>query len=184
MENNFFDLIKEEALSVGFSHSGVVEASKIETDATFRNICAANHCGGYGGCWMCPPDIGEIETLMQEIKSYSYALVYQYIAPLEDSYDYEGMIEAKKKHFALSQKLRAVWREKPVKKQLHLGVGGCGGCDRCAKRDGIPCRKPELAMPSLEGYGINVARLAALSGMKYVNEDASVTYFGAVLFSE
>ena len=182
MVNKFFEDLVDEAISVGLSHAGVIEASAIETDRTFRDICASNYCGGYGGCWMCPPDIGDIDVLMEEIKSYSYALVYQYIGALEDSFDFEGMIEAKRKHFALSRKLREAWKNKDVKRQLHLGVGGCGGCERCAKRDGQPCRHPDIAMPALEGYGVNVSRLAAASGMKYINEENTVTYFGAVLF--
>jgi hypothetical protein len=38
-------------------------------------------------------------------------------------------------------------------------------------------------MPSLEAYGINVSELAKSAGMKYINGQDTVTYFGAVLFS-
>jgi hypothetical protein len=38
-------------------------------------------------------------------------------------------------------------------------------------------------MPSLEAYGVNVSKLAASAGMKYINGQNTVTYFGAVLFS-
>ena len=184
MENINFKAVADETVALGAAHASVIEASKIETDKIFRDICASNYCGGYGGCWMCPPDIGEIEELMNEVKNYKYALVYQTVSDLEDSFDFEGMKEAKKTHFAVSQKIRKLWKEKDIEKQLHLGVGGCGGCDRCAKRDGLPCRHPDLAMPSLEGYGINVSKLAAASGMKYINGENTVTYFGAVLFGK
>jgi len=184
MENNKFDLLAKEAVALGASHASVIPTSLIETDRSFRDICANNSCGGYGRCWMCPPDIGEIDVLMKEITTYSHALVYQYIGTLEDSYDFEGMIDAKKVHFKISQKIRSAWKDKSVKRQLHLGVGGCGGCERCAKKDGQPCRHPELAMPALEGYGVNVSRLAAVSGMKYINGENTVTYFGTVLFDE
>ena len=33
-------------------------------------------------------------------------------------------------------------------------------------------------------YGINVSELAASSGMKYINGQNTVTYFGALLFCE
>jgi hypothetical protein len=38
-------------------------------------------------------------------------------------------------------------------------------------------------MPSLEAYGVNVSGLASVAGMKYINGQDTVTYFGAVLFS-
>ena len=50
--------------------------------------------------------------------------------------------------------------------------------------DGIPCRFPEKAIPSLEAYGINVSRLASAAEMKYINGQNTVTYFGMVLFEE
>jgi hypothetical protein len=39
-----------------------------------------------------------------------------------------------------------------------------------------------LAVASLETYGVNVSKLAPAAGMKYVNGQDTVTYFGAVLF--
>lgn len=93
------------------------------------------------------------------------------------------MIEAKKSSYPLSQKLRRVFDEAGITNVLHLGTGGCGLCEVCAKRTDEPCRYPKLAMPSLETYGINVSRLAPAVGMKYVNGVNTVTYFGAVLFS-
>ena len=147
-------------------------------------MCASNACGVYGKCYMCPPDVGDIEVLMAEIQNYKYALVYQTIAELEDSFDYEGMVEAKKRTYPLAQSLRLVFSDLDISHVLHLGAGGCGVCESCAKRTGEPCRAPELAMPSLEAYGINVSELAKSAEMKYINGQNTVTYFGAVLFDE
>ena len=173
-----------EALRLGADHACVIDASQIETDRIFRDMCAANSCGMYGKCWMCPPDAGEIETLMARIGEYDRALVYQLIGQLEDSFDVEGMAEAKQAHRRLSQQLRAVFDRPEVKRVLHLGVGGCGICRPCAKVKGEPCAHPDLAMGSLEAYGIHVSRLAERAGMKYINGANTVTYFGVVLFSE
>ena len=123
-----------------------------------------------------------IDKLMNEISEYRYALVYQTVTELEDSFDFEGMVEAKKKSYPLAQSLRGLFDDSRIKKTLHLGAGGCGVCRTCAKQTGEPCRFPEKAMPSLEAYGINVSELAKASGMKYINGQNTVTYFGAVLF--
>ena len=145
-------------------------------------MCASNACGMYGKCWMCPPDVGDIDVLMGEVGKYDYALVYQTVTELEDSYDFEGMIAAKKRSYPLAQGLRKIFGDPQFAKVLHLGAGGCGVCNVCAKRTNEPCRFPEKAMPSLEAYGVNVSELAKASGMKYINGQDTVTYFGAVLF--
>lgn len=67
---------------------------------------------------------------------------------------------------------------------LHLGAGGCKVCPTCAKREGQPCRYPENAMPSLESCGVNVYNTAKAAGLKYINGQNTVTYFGMVLWNE
>ena len=170
-------------LKLGAYKSGVIEAKDISLDVAFRQMCASNACGMYGKCYMCPPDVGEIGTLMAELDRYSYALVYQTVSELEDSFDFEGMIDAKRRTYPLAQSLRGVFVDEDITDALHLGAGGCGVCKVCAKRTGEPCRFPEKAMASLEAYGINVSELAKSAGMKYINGQNTVTYFGAVLFN-
>jgi len=183
-KNAIFEELSALPLALGAYRASIIEAEKIETDTSFRDMCAANSCGVYGKCWMCPPDVGEIDDLMQQIKDYDYALVYQTVTALEDSFDFEGMVAAKQKMPKISQQLR-VELDKKIKfsKVLHLGVGGCGVCKVCAKRTNEPCRFPLLAMPSLEAYGVNVSKLASAASMKYINGQNTVTYFGAVLFN-
>ena len=183
MKEYFEDIIAS-TLAEGAHKANIIEAFEVKTDRAFRDMCAANACGVYGKCYMCPPDVGDVEVLMAEIKNYKYALVYQTVAELEDSFDFEGMVAAKKRTYPLAQSLRRVFSKLGVSHVLHLGAGGCGVCESCAKRTGEPCRVPELAMPSLEAYGINVSELARSAGMKYINGQNTVTYFGAVRFGE
>ncbi len=177
------DTVINAALQAGAHQANIIDASQIKTDPVFRDICATNVCGMYGKCYMCPPDVGDIDELMRAVGDYDYALVYQTVTELEDSYDFEGMIEAKKSFYPIAQKLRHIFLEMGFSEVLHLGAGGCGVCEKCAKQTGEPCRFPDRAMPSLEAYGINVSSLTKAAGMKYVNGQNTVTYFGAVLFS-
>ena len=183
MENNVFEKIIAEATSLGAFKANIIKTGNIVTDSVFRDICATNACGMYGKCYMCPPDVGDINELMSEVTNYDHALVYQTVTELEDSFDFEGMIEAKKKAYPLAQGLCKVFEDMNISKVLHLGAGGCGVCETCAKRTNEPCRFPDKAMPSLEAYGVNVSELAKAAGMKYINGQNTVTYFGAVLFS-
>ena len=183
MENKeLFDRLSELAISLGAYRAAVIPVERVETDASFRDMCAANVCGNYGRNWMCPPDAGDIHELMAELRTYGYALVYQTVSELEDSYDFEGMMEAGARHNQLMATLRRRLTEQPLARVLHLGAGGCRMCEVCAKRTGEPCRHPDLAVASLETYGVNVSRLASTAGMKYINGKDTVTYFGAVLF--
>lgn len=183
MENKIFDTLTEKAIELGAYKASVISVGEISLDRAFRDMCASNVCGMYGKCYMCPPDVGEIDKLMAEVSNYDYALVYQTVTELEDSFDFEGMVEAKKRTYPLAQAFRAVFEDCDIKKVLHLGAGGCGVCKKCAKQTGEPCRFPEKAMPSLEAYGFNVSELAKSAGMRYINGQNTVTYFGAVLFS-
>lgn len=178
MENKYTELA-EKALSFGAYKAAVIKVSDIETDKVFRELCEKNVCGRFGKCYTCPPDVGDIDELIAKLKSYDLALVYQTLGVLEDSFDFEGMIEAGEKHAEL---VRRIMNE--YDGALHLGAGGCKLCQRCGKITGEPCRHPNEAIASLEAHGVNVSRLAEISGMKYINGQNTVTYFGAMLFKE
>lgn len=169
------------ALDAGAVKATIIDGSSIVLNAAFRDICKSNGCGMYGRCWMCPPDIGEIEPMMAEVRKYSHGLLYQTIADIEDSFDIEGMQEAGKRHILVSQRLEAFLMLQ-LEKHLHLSCGGCRVCERCAKLDGLPCRDPERAMSSMEAYGIDVYQTCKPTDLKYINGQNTVTYFGIVLF--
>ena len=77
---------------------------------------------------MCPPDAGDIDELIAEAGSYRRALVYQTVGKLEDSYDFEGMMEAARVHGELSRRLTELFETQPFSRKLHLGAGGCHVC--------------------------------------------------------
>lgn len=180
MEDKLIDLAK----SAGFTNAEWIDVSQIVCDRKFREQCAVNACGVYGKCWMCPPDIGEIDALIDEVKSYSRGLLYQSIFELEDSFDFEGMVEGGRLQNVRSRALDKGLKELGYKNYLHLSKGGCGHCSPCAKAKGEPCPFPEEALSSLEAYGINVSATVKGTSMKYINGVNTVTYFGIVLFRE
>ena len=88
---------------------------------------------------MCPPGIGAAEELIAEIGSFDRGVMYQNVYPLEDSFDYEGMVDARRQHHACSARIH----EHLSGDMLHLSVGGCGVCGTCAQRTGEACRFPD-----------------------------------------
>ena len=183
MSDNFFDELCRKALACGADRAAVVPVEKVETDASFRKLCESNVCGNYGKNWRCPPCAGDIDDLIAELRSYRYMLVYQSIGRLEDSYDFEGMMAAGERHSTLTKAFIQITEgDRHLGRHVNLGAGGCRICPTCAKKDDLPCRHPDKAITSLEAYGVNVSRLAAAAGMKYINGQNTVTYFSGLLF--
>lgn len=174
----------DQVRSLGAYKAAVIPIAEVQFDRSFRAMCESNACGNYNQCWMCPPNAGDIDELIRQAQSFDRVLVYQTVGQLEDSYDFEGMMEAAHRHNLLARELTRQFASLPFPRKLHLSAGGCHMCQVCAKRTGEPCRHPDLAMPSLEVYGVNVSELAKASGMCYINGQNTVTYFGALLFSE
>ena len=183
MKNDeLFSALSAAAVRLGAHKANVINVSDIVLECEFRAMCEANLCGVFGKCYMCPPDVGDIDVLMRRVGEFRFVLVYQIVGAIKGNFDFDGMTVAKRRSFTLAQELRAVFSVRGIKKALHLGVGGCGVCEVCAKLSGEPCRHPELALSSLEAYGVNVSELACAAGMRYINGENTVTYFGAVLF--
>ena len=147
----------DRAIELGATKATVINASDIVLSASFFDICKSNSCGMYDKCWMCPPCTGDINELMEKVKSYTHALWYQTIYEIEDSFDIEGMGEGKDNHCKTSRIIgKAVMPELP-EGSIHLICGGCGYCEVCAKRDNKPCPFPEEALPSLRAPILNIS---------------------------
>ena len=177
-----FSAMEAACLEAGAYKAAVIEVERIPFDKGLRAYCEANACGSYGKNWACPPSVGEAEALIQRVKTYDKALVYQTVSQLEDSFDLEGMQEAAVRHGRVSAAIQRALSDQFPGGYLMLTAGGCTLCPTCAKLEEQPCRFPDKALSSLEAYCINVQALASRCGMQYINGANTVTYFGAVLF--
>ena len=144
-----------------------------------KEACKSNVCGNYGVCHTCPPRVGRVDELIGKVSACKQIIVFQKVYEIEDSYDYEGMMTGQQDFKQALQKIAAYAKECFTGPRI-LGVGGCGICERCAARDETPCRFPERAISSLEAHAIHVAVLSEKVGMKYINGENTVTYFGGV----
>ena len=114
--------IKQCILDAGAHRIGVVAVEDIDFQPEFRKLCESNACGMFGRSWMCPPLVGEVEELIQSLKAYQWAVVYQTVDELEDSYDFEGMMAAGEKMNRLTTQVRRELAE--VSPVLFFGRGG------------------------------------------------------------
>lgn len=160
----------------------IIDTNEIIFRSELREMCKSNTCGKYGTNWACPPAIGEFEEAKKRVQQYEKAVVVQTIYQLEDSFDFEGMIEAKKVFQDIfhetSSKIKAMY---PDLKVLPLGAGGCDFCETCTYIENKPCRFPDKPMAPIEGHGVDVTALANACGIPYNNGVNTVSYIGAVL---
>lgn len=170
------------AQELGATHARVItERSYLDAHEYVREACLQNACGKSGRCWTCPPHLGELSDLEARLRLLPGGVLVQTIAPLEDSWDFEGMAAASHAHNARMRELgRKLAQQYPNCATLVLGCGGCGFCEACTCPDD-PCRHPEEALGSVEGYGIDVKSLVESVGLQYVNGARTVSYVGAVM---
>ena len=167
------------AKELGFSEAAPVDPAALKPNAEVRAMCAADKCHAYGKNWTCPPECGDLETCAERISSKAKGILVQSVAQLEDSFDIEGMMEAERDHtarfHALADKAHA-----EQKTALCLGTGGCRICGKCAYPE--PCRFPDRACASMEGYGLLVSDACAAAGISYYHGPNTLAYTACVLF--
>ena len=166
----------------GMSESGGLDTAKLAFHPEVRAVCEENTCRSYDTCWVCPPAVGTVEECRGRCLAFGRMLLFSKAYTLEDSFDFEGMA------FALDDFKKRVVEAAPALREragdvLILSNEGCGLCARCTWPS-EPCRFPDRAFHSIEGYGLMVGELAAAAGVKYNNGPNTVTFFGAVLFDE
>lgn len=176
--------LNQMVIKKGAHNSSIIKVSDIYFDPALRKACEQNYCGNFGKNWTCPPLCGDVNVLIKRAKQYSHAILFQSIYSLEDSYDFEGMVDAQKKHNFIVKEVLIAAKEMLGDNLLVLGAAGCSECEVCAKKTEEPCRHPDLAITSLEAYGIYVSEIAKQGGLKYINGKNTVTYFGMLLFNE
>ncbi|MBR2460269.1 MAG: DUF2284 domain-containing protein [Clostridia bacterium] len=173
--------IKTLATEAGFGASGYVLIDNLKFHQSVRDICAGNTCRNYGSSWACPPAIGTVAECMARVKQYGKMLLLSQAFEIEDSFDFDGMIEGmhefKKTMDRFHLKINSILSD-----YLLLSNEGCGRCAVCTYPN-EPCRSPQLLHHSLEGYGFIVSELAKEAGIRYNNGNNTVTYFGALLFN-
>ena len=167
------------AREAGFTNAGPLDAGTIELKDEVRAMCGANSCGAYGKNWRCPPACGELDALRAQVGGYKQGILVQTVGDVEDSLDFEGMMEAEaahKEHFtALHEKLLEQWPG-----LLALGAGTCTRCKQCTYPD-APCRFPDKRVSSMEAYGMLVLETCQKNGMGYYYGPQKIAYTSCFL---
>ncbi len=176
------DTIVEEAIAMGFSHAHLAKVEPLKPLNEVRDMCASGKCQIYGKCWTCPPACGTIEECSERMHKYDWGILLQTTAELEDSMDYEGMMEGEQKQKENCFKFAEMLSER-YEHILPLSSGGCRLCKQCTYPD-APCRFPKKALSSMEAYGLLVSDVCKDNDLPYYYGRDTVTYTALFLIKD
>ena len=167
------------AKEIGFDVAVALDPQRLEARADVRAMCAADTCKAFGKNWTCPPACGTLEECQTKMRGYTRGILVQTIGYMQKAIDSRCYRETERRHmehfFALAE---AVRKDHPD--ALCLGAGGCRVCGKCAYPE--PCRFPEKAMSSMEGYGLFVTQVCRDAGVAYHYGERTITYCACILY--
>jgi predicted metal-binding protein len=179
MSTELIDLIKMS----GFSTVGHFDPAQLVVHPEVRAMCAADRCHAFGKSWSCPPACGSIEEYQALFKRYHTGYLFQTIATMEDSFDYDGIERGSNEHARRLNDLAN--RAHRVKASLNrdiliLGAGSCTLCEVCTYPD-APCRYPQKVFPSMEATGLIVNDVCELSAVPYYHGPHTIAFCSCAL---
>lgn len=165
----------EQARQAGAGAAAVIPASAIVVEERFAALCAEPRCPHYGLATSCPPHVSGPDGFRELQRSHTHAVVFKL--------DVDSDVLLSPEVLDLMRLLHGVAStlERCARDQGFTGakafVGGsckvlfCGDHAECSvlaegddgDGDG-DCRYPELAHPSMSGFGVNVSAVMEAAG--------------------
>lgn len=169
------------ALEAGFDEAKALDIKTLKPMEMVRDMCTADKCHAYGKNWTCPPLCGTLEECNVQMQGYRHGILLQTVGHLRRLIDSRMMIETEKRHLENFHRFAELIRQK-YPDALCLGAGGCRICGKCAYPD--PCRFPDKACSSMEGYGLFVTQVCKDNDLPYYHGEKTITYTACVLFDK
>lgn len=154
-------------------HMGATDAVVLSTDLIsirdgLAGFCLKPRCPNYGLSAGCPPHVSGPEGFRELLQGFSCAVVFKIEVP--------SSILLSSERFEIFRLLHeiaaAVERHAVLKGHIRSRAFAGGSCkelfcqDRaeCSVKAGGACRNPDLARPSMSGFGIDVSKLMESAG--------------------
>jgi len=167
------------ALEVGFSAAAPLDIGTLQPRQDVRDMCASDKCRAYGKNWTCPPHCGTLAECEARLRGYSRGILLQTVGATEKPIDTKAYRRTEQQHLEQFHRLCGQIRQ-VYPQALCLGSGGCRICGECAYPQ--PCRFPDEACSSMEGYGLFVTQVCRDNGLAYHHGEYTVTYTACILF--
>lgn len=174
-----YEQLAQLAADAGFTAWAPLDVSTLDLKTEVRDMCAVNTCGRYGKCWSCPPGCGTLEECKAQLTGFTGGILVQTVGDMEDSFDFEAMVETEQRHKEYFHRLHTLLREQ-AGEVLALGSGSCTICPTCTYPD-APCRFPDKAVASMEAFGLLVLEVCQSNNLKYYYGPDKIAYTSCFL---
>ncbi|MEA2108931.1 MAG: DUF2284 domain-containing protein [Pseudomonadota bacterium] len=169
MAGSELEKLVELALSAGASRAGVIASADILVEDKLAKLCAQPRCGSYGLSPSCPPHVGGPPVFRRLQKKLKHAIVVRIDLPSAILFSDEREEVMRFLHGLLAHVEREAVCLGYTRAQAFAG----GSCKQifchdqveCRRLSGSgPCRHPDVARPSMSGFGVNVSHLMKICG--------------------
>ena len=170
----------ELATRLGASAAAALPATRIPVDDGFPEMCASPRCEGYGQSARCPPHVAGPSWFRERLKDYRHALVFRIDFPLKVLLSGGRLDAFRMLHYISAEIERAAVRSGFSRANAFAGnsckILFCPDHPTCRVLDGGgECRNPDLARPSMSGFGVEVKRLKEAAGWNINQPPGSVS---------
>lgn len=169
----------QHALDIGFTAAAPLDIATLKPMESVRDMCSADKCRAYHRNWTCPPVCGTLDECFERMHSFSHGLLLQTTGQMTKTIDSRAYAQTERQHNEHFRQFAALLRAS-YPQALCLGAGGCRVCKSCAFPE--PCRFPEQAYSSMEGYGLFVTQVCRDNGLPYYYGEKTITYTACVLY--
>ena len=181
MQNTFdYNELLKTAKECGFTHYAPLDVSTLEFLQEIRDMCNPDQCRNYNKSWSCPPACAPLEDISERAKKYSGGIIVQTVGDLEDSLDWDGIMETGAQHKENFGKMREELSKKHPG-SMAMGAGKCELCEICTYPD-EPCRFPDKMETSMEASGLFVSKVCTDNDLKYNYGPENIAFTSCFLF--
>lgn len=147
----------DEAIQGGATHAREIHPSSVVTAPWVMMKCLYGCQYRSGFC--CPPHSPTHDQTRKVLDSYQRAILFHREAPRAKERGEQNM-----KFFDMLLTMEGDLFKDGYYKAFAILAGPCPLCKECGKVQGVPCRFPAKARPSMEACGIDVFQTARNSG--------------------
>ena len=109
------------------------------------------------------------------------AVFFSSVAEVSDIMNMEEMLSTRRTHEDLTTEVGKYLNKEGYETYI-LSTESCDICEKCAYKEGKPCRYPDRMHPCLESHGVVVNEIVERESMEYNLGGNTILWFSMVLF--
>ncbi len=185
-----FETLKASAIRAGATQVALIRAEEILVRDDLARLCREG-CDYYGQGGSCPPHVAGPDGFRKMMEHFRQALVVRMEVPAENLYSSASRDLFRLLHEVVAAIEKSAGNLEYIRTQAFAG----GPCKQifcleqpdCSRIAGGACRFPDIARPSMSGFGIDVAKLSQKAGWGDTlaqSPDGMASLYGLVLIGQ